>query len=208
MVQISSGATKLREGGEGSPAGAFPFKNEVPTVSVKAPSVNFPEGDPPIGKERGTLGVGTGPTPPPQMPSTSEVTKAKKIPVLKPPKKEDNPKLKRQPQQKRKVTVQTTKITTMFPKKNEIRRQPEDNISPSIRLVQRDRDGKSVHENGQIQSFTEIRNNIYFNNLPNKPDLAQVTKDKKQLSLDRELGSENSSQNVPNLSENYADHSQ
>ena len=47
-------------GGEGSPAGAFPFKNEVPTVSVKAPSVNFPEGDPPIGKERGTLGVGTG----------------------------------------------------------------------------------------------------------------------------------------------------
>ena len=31
---------------------------------IKAPSTNILEGDPPIGKERGALGVGTGPAPP------------------------------------------------------------------------------------------------------------------------------------------------
>ena len=37
----------------------------VPFHKYKAPSVDIQEGDPPLGKERGTLGVGTGPTPPP-----------------------------------------------------------------------------------------------------------------------------------------------
>ena len=46
----------------GGPQGVFPSKQ-------KAPSSNILEGDPPIGKERGALGVGTGPTPPSQPPS-------------------------------------------------------------------------------------------------------------------------------------------
>ena len=44
--------------GGGSPMGAVLFH-------TKAPSADIQEGDPPLGKERGTLGVGTGPTPPP-----------------------------------------------------------------------------------------------------------------------------------------------
>ena len=43
--------------GGGSPKGAFSFQN-------KALSVLTQEGDPPIGKKMGTLGVGTSPTPP------------------------------------------------------------------------------------------------------------------------------------------------
>ena len=46
----------FRNGG-GSPKGVFLFQN-------KALSVPIQEGDPPVGKERGTPGVGTGPTPP------------------------------------------------------------------------------------------------------------------------------------------------
>ena len=46
----------MRKMGGGSPV-VFPFP-------IKAPSVNISEEDPPIGKERGALGVGTGPTPP------------------------------------------------------------------------------------------------------------------------------------------------
>ena len=53
-----------RVAGGGSPKGAFPFKSKVPTVPIKTPPGHIQEGDPPIGKERGTLGVGTGPTPP------------------------------------------------------------------------------------------------------------------------------------------------
>ena len=45
---------------EGGSLVAFPFQKN------KAPSMYIQEGDPPIGKERGTLGVGTGPTPPPK----------------------------------------------------------------------------------------------------------------------------------------------
>ena len=51
----------MRRGG-GPPKGAFLFH------SSKAPPEDTQEGDPPIGKERGTLGVGTGPTSPPQDP--------------------------------------------------------------------------------------------------------------------------------------------
>ena len=46
----------------GGPLGAVPS-------NTKAPSMIFLEGDPPLGKERGALGVGTGPTLPPQNPS-------------------------------------------------------------------------------------------------------------------------------------------
>ena len=42
---------------EGGSLVAFPFQKN------KAPSMYIQEGDPPIGKERGALGVGTGPTP-------------------------------------------------------------------------------------------------------------------------------------------------
>ena len=55
-----------RKGG-GSPA-AFPIPN-------KAPSVVKLEGDPPLGMERGALGVGTGPTPPKKVSTHLEITK-------------------------------------------------------------------------------------------------------------------------------------
>ena len=56
------------EGG-GPPMGAFPFQKS------KAPSEDIQEGDPPLGKERGTLGVGTGPTPPQKVPDPPVFTK-------------------------------------------------------------------------------------------------------------------------------------
>ena len=48
---------------EGGPSGAVPPKH-----FSKTPSVTVLEGDPPIGKERGALVVGTGPTPLPPGP--------------------------------------------------------------------------------------------------------------------------------------------
>ena len=56
--------TKAGENDEpegGGPPGAFHFQ-------IKDPAVVLQAGDPPIGNERGALGVGTGPTPPPKSP--------------------------------------------------------------------------------------------------------------------------------------------
>ena len=50
------GNDELQKGG--GPPGAFLFQ-------IKDPAIVLQAGDPPIGKERGALGVGTGPTPPP-----------------------------------------------------------------------------------------------------------------------------------------------
>ena len=91
--------------GGGSPKGAVLFQK-------KALSVPIQEGDPPLGKERGTPGVGTGPTPPPQRSLASdraqdklvvqEQTTAKK-------RKRDSPELRTN----KEVNKETTpKITT------------------------------------------------------------------------------------------------
>ena len=81
----------------------------VPFHKYKAPSVDIQEGDPPLGKERGTLGVGTGPTPPHQANNDPPVTPkplitknedniilkttSKKL-ILKPPSTQQKPGLK------------------------------------------------------------------------------------------------------------------
>ena len=46
----------------GGGGGSFPKAFPIPNI-YSAPVKNLQEGDPPIGKERGALGVGTGPTP-------------------------------------------------------------------------------------------------------------------------------------------------
>ena len=106
---------------------AFPFLN-------KAPSVNILEGDPPIGKERGALGVGTGPTPPhtpaispPRAPTITAESLAKI--QLRAPNKDDHPRKKRRQPVKKEMEVQKTKITSMFQPKNKTTpSQSEDNL--------------------------------------------------------------------------------
>ena len=57
-IEAARAAENAEKMGGGPPLGAVPFLNS------KAPTEISQAGNPPIGKERGTLGVGTVPTPP------------------------------------------------------------------------------------------------------------------------------------------------
>ena len=127
--------------------------------------------------------------PPPHKPP--DPPEAKKVPLLKHPKKEDNPvKKRRQPQKK--TNVQSNKITSMFVP---VSKNQDNNLSqvvrcnPSARAVkdqQKPVQRCESESDGQTQDSLEPGkvNNIFLSNqaLPGKPDLA-VKPSKQKLSL-------------------------
>ena len=77
----------------GGPPGVFHFH-------IKDPTVVLQEGDPPIGNERGALGVGTGPAYPPTNPPPPQNGKI-------PPTLKTRPKASKKEKNKLKITLQT-----------------------------------------------------------------------------------------------------
>ena len=144
-------------------------------------------GDPPLGNERGALGVGTGPTPSPQRPP--DPPERKTAPLLKPPKKEDNPVKKRQPRVK--TVIQSNKITSMFVPITKISKTKDSNLSQdntdrscsTTARAKMDQQRCISESDGQTQDSIEpVKVNVFScQKLPGKPDLATMSNQKLSL---------------------------
>ena len=113
----------------GSPKGVVLFQK-------KALSVPIQEGDPPLGKERGTHGVGTGPTPPPQRSLASdraqdklvvqEQTTAKK-------RKRDSPELRTNKEVNKETTPKTTTTNNTTKQQDTPEAPPVKNLTKKLK---------------------------------------------------------------------------
>ena len=155
--------------------------------------MSLQEGDPPLGNERGALGVGTGPTPSPERPP--DPPERKTVSLLKPPKKEDNPVKKRQPREK--TVIQSNKITSMFApitkiakitktKDNNLSQDNKDRSCSTSTRAEMDQQRCKIKSNGQTQDSIEPAKVDIFSRqkLPGKPDLATISTNQK-LSLNK-----------------------
>ena len=92
--------------------------------------------------------MGGGPTLPPEPSTLQKITRVPKVPMLKPPTLKDNPKIRRQPQQKKKITIQKNKITSMFPAKPDVRTNGDEHMQVQKAVFRR---------NSQMPESTELK---------------------------------------------------
>ena len=114
--------------------------------------------------------------------------------MLKPPTLKDNPKIRRQPPQKKKITIQKNKITSMFPAK------PDASTNGDVYMQVQ----KAVfRNNSQMPDSTELKNakNLIpeHQGLPGKPDLAANSKLRKLSLPEKQLGSKGPNQTEPDF---------